>query len=142
MKNTAKISLLMACCWLLTGCALFNPYQGDFECPRSEKGKCQSIKASYDESLDSLKDPANSRGRDAAGAGDAEDTYKQEVFKKLSGLLKQPETPMVAPPKVIRVLMLPYKGDARELYMQRYVYIILQDADFVIGDYLVDRGDE
>jgi conjugal transfer pilus assembly protein TraV len=37
---------------------------------------------------------------------------------------------------VMRVLTLPYKGDENELYMLRYVYIIVDGPKWVMGDYL------
>jgi conjugal transfer pilus assembly protein TraV len=67
--------------------------------------------------------------------------YQDELHKKLAGLLAQPTTPVVAPPSVMRVLMLPYKGDENELFMLRYVYIIVDGPKWVMGDYLFKEKD-
>ncbi len=73
--------------------------------------------------------------------GKTETLYQKEVNKKLTAMLKQPNTPLIAPPKVMRVLMLPYKGDLNELYMMRYVYLMTDDPRWVIGDYLIEKED-
>ena len=62
---------------------------------------------------------------DALGSQDKKNDYQEALYKELAGLLKEPITPVVAPPKVMRVLLLPYKGDANELYMLRYIYFFV-----------------
>ena len=56
-------------------------------------------------------------------------------------MLKEPNTPLLAPPKVMRICILPYRGDQNELYMMRYVYLLVDEPKWVVGDYLVD-GEE
>jgi conjugal transfer pilus assembly protein TraV len=53
-------------------------------------------------------------------------------------MLKAPNTPLIAPPQVMRVLVLPYKGDMNELYMMRYIYLLIDDPKWVVGNYLID----
>ena len=53
------------------------------------------------------------------------------MYKKLAGLLDEPKTPLIAPPKVMRVLLLPYKND-RDLYMYRYAYFVVDDFRWVL----------
>ena len=60
-----------------------------------------------------------------------EKAYQEGVYKKLAGLLEEPKTPLIAPPKVMRVLLLPYKND-RDLYMYRYVYFVVDDFRWVL----------
>ncbi|PKN69027.1 MAG: type IV conjugative transfer system protein TraV [Deltaproteobacteria bacterium HGW-Deltaproteobacteria-12] len=64
--------------------------------------------------------------------------YQKAVNKKLATMLREPNTPLVAPPQVIRVLVLPYKGDMNELYMMRYIYLLVDDPKWVVGNYLID----
>jgi conjugal transfer pilus assembly protein TraV len=73
------------------------------------------------------------------GASKTDTLYQREVNKKLTGMLKKPNTPLLAPPKIMRVLMLPYKGDGNELYMMRYIYLMADEPRWVVGDYLIDR---
>ncbi|MEM4619114.1 MAG: TraV family lipoprotein [Desulfurococcaceae archaeon] len=48
--------LLLLILFLISGCGkavdkVVNPYHGEFECPRAEKGKCVGIKEAYSESF-------------------------------------------------------------------------------------------
>jgi len=70
--------------------------------------------------------------------GLSETIYQRAVNKKLASILKQPSTPLMAPPQVIRVLVLPYRGDSNELYMMRYIYLLIDDPRWVVGNYLID----
>jgi conjugal transfer pilus assembly protein TraV len=67
-----------------------------------------------------------------------ETLYQREVNKKLIEILKAPNTPLISPPRLMRVLIFPYKGDQNELYMMRYVYFIVDDARWVVGNYLIE----
>ena len=60
-----------------------------------------------------------------------EKAYQESVYKKLSGLLEEPKTPVIAPPKVMRVLLLPYKNE-KDLYMYRYAYFVVDDFRWVL----------
>ena len=105
---------------LLSGCsAVLNPYESSFNCPETEKGKCVSVEKAYGESLNPLVKP-ESAGKEGACRDCGKDNlpgpaptgeekeYRDALFRRLAGLLKEPETPMVAPPQVMRVLLLPY----------------------------------
>ncbi len=144
----------------LSGCSsILNPYSSDFTCPKTENGKCVDMETAHEESLaktgrkNSETGNTSCRGKDCgnreksetsekSGTGAGPDiTYQDELYKKLAGLLAQPATPVVAPPSVMRVLMFPYKGDENELYMMRYVYIIIDGPKWVMGDYLFTDKD-
>jgi conjugal transfer pilus assembly protein TraV len=140
---------------LNTGCSsILNPYSSDFSCPKAENGKCIDIETAHEESLaktnrkNSETPKQAGEGKDCNRTGKTTKTgsdddpivpgiaYQDELHKKLAGLLAQPITPVIAPPTVMRVLMLPYQGDENELYMQRYVYIMVDGPKWVMGDYL------
>ena len=72
----------------------------------------------------------------------AEVSYKQSLFKKFDGLLREPTTPVVAAPQVMRVLLLPYKGAGNDLYMMRFVYFFVDEPRWVLGDSIIDNGEE
>jgi len=55
-------------------------------------------------------------------------------YRVLAELLDEPEKPMLEPPKIMRVLMLPYKGEGDELFMTRFVYLKLKDSQWVLTD--------
>ncbi len=61
-------------------------------------------------------------------------TAQNSRYKALTELLEEPDKPMLEPPKIMRVLMLPYKGESDELFMTRYVYLKLIDSQWVLTD--------
>ncbi len=146
MKELSSYMLVGGAILLVSGCAVLNPYKSDFTCPQKENGKCVAVEAAYDESLKkapekkapeaprkSQKAEISTTGPKSAGS---DLVYQEEVYKKLIGLLREPVTPLVAPPKIMRVLFLPYKGEGGELFMPRYVYFMADDPRWIMGDYL------
>lgn len=71
----------------------------------------------------------------------SETVYQNAVNKKLAAMLERSDTPLVAPPQVMRILILPYKGDMNELYMTRYVYLLVDDPKWVMGNYLMNSDE-
>lgn len=134
-------------CGSLSGCFLFNPYKGDFSCPQADKGKCVSVPDAYKEDLSNQKGlmklpPDSSKNMGSGLQSDKSDSaaaYQKEVFDTLAGLLKKPPVPVIKPPTVMRVLFLPYEGDSRDLFMPRYVYLMVDDARWVLGGYLTEE---
>ncbi|MCJ7603930.1 MAG: type IV conjugative transfer system lipoprotein TraV [Desulfobulbaceae bacterium] len=61
-------------------------------------------------------------------------TAQNSRYKALTELLEEPDRPMLEPPKIMRVLMLPYKGENDELFMTRYIYLKLKEAQWVLTD--------
>lgn len=152
---------------IMSGCALLNPYESSFSCPETSNGKCVSVQTAYSESAaDSGKiteapaehkdqecDTENSTG---CGCSDGKkdlslnpssrensnyNRYRNALFDKFSGLLKEPVSPVVAPPKTMRVLLLPYTGQDNEFYMLRYVYFFVDEPRWLLGD-TVSSGEE
>lgn len=131
---------------LLGGCSVLNPYKSEFTCPQKENGKCVGVDSAYYESLtktkdkienpESLKKDNSDKAKTKVGGQKSENLYQEEVFRKLAGLLREPVTPLVAPPRVMRVLLLPYKGEGGELFMPRYVYFMADDPRWIMGGYL------
>ncbi len=121
-----------------------NPYGSSFNCKMTENGKCTSMTGAYHESLQPVepKNDGKKKGKtgDPKGTDAAEAAYQGSLYRKLSGLLEEPETPMIAPPKVMRVLLLPYKGTDKELFMYRYAYFLVDDYSWVLGDNVVTGG--
>ena len=125
-----------------TGCSTvgeaMNPYGSSFNCKMTENGKCITMTGAYRESLQPRESKDEKRRKDKAGdprGGEAlEATYQGSLYKRLSGLLEEPDTPVIAPPKVMRVLLLPYKGTDKELFMYRYAYFLVDDYSWVLED--------
>ena len=141
-RRIAILILLIIPSGSMSGC---NPYASEFMCPKTENGKCVSVADAYAESLKrpELADPdpeaANGgKGRNGKNVISGDDTtWQREMQLKIEGLLKEPATPIVVPPTVMRILMLPYKGTDNELYMLRFVYLFVDDPKWVVGDYLI-----
>lgn len=163
-----KKALILAGMLLMSGCALLNPYESSFSCPESYNGKCVSVQTAYSESsglsvkakdavADQLYENCGTEsenpgacaesGKESAGANssskenDALTKYRAALFDKFTGLLKEPVTPVVAPPKTMRVLLLPYTGQDNEFYMLRYVYFFVDEPRWLLGD-TVTSGEE
>lgn len=151
----------------MSGCALLNPYESSFSCPESSKGKCVSVQSAYSESAtgsskrseisaDHKEENCSHEDASAGTCNDGEkgvkltsaskedssyNHYRTALFNKFSGLLKEPVTPVVAPPKTMRVLLLPYTGEDNEFYMLRYVYFFVDEPRWLLGD-TVSSGEE
>jgi conjugal transfer pilus assembly protein TraV len=145
--------LIMLSVIFLSGCAGFwNPYDSEFTCPLTYNGKCVSVEEAYKESFKNKDikvnndDDGKSKETDKECKGrDCKDTvkeveqgqYQQAMFSELAGLIESPDTPVVAPSKVMRILILPYRSQSNHaLYMNRYVYVIAEEPTWVLGDYM------
>ena len=122
-----SIALLVSCS---TVGNTINPYKSNFNCPYKESGRCISMTGAYDESRQDKSQPMDP-AKGAVLPTNGEKAYQESVYKKLSGLLEEPKTPLIAPPKVMRVLLLPYKNE-RDLYMYRYAYFVVDDFRWVL----------
>ncbi len=150
-----KLILIAALLLSLSGCAaigdrLLNPYSSEFQCPLADKGECIKLKDAYEKSLrqeaeQEAKQTAEQEAlkeiniREEAGGNppqSQETRYQGEVFKRLAGLLSEPETPVIVAPKVMRVLFLPYRADGNVLMMPRFAYFFLDEPQWVLGGYL------
>ena len=177
-----KALCLIAALGYLCGCSMINPYQSEFSCPDTFKGKCASVREVYmEDAAGGPKDMADNAAAKprctttnsgtegngpvtnctdtipadtVAGAttlassvtGNTEETsynrYRSALYDKFNGLLKEPQTPIVAPPKVMRVLLLPYTGQENEFYMLRYVYFFVDKPRWILGDSVTANGED
>ena len=154
--------LLLLPLLLLSGCGgvgrIVNPYEENFKCrTRDDAGKCISTPSAYKEARFPDADNAsetsctNANGDTIACPPATTDesnifvtkvsktstnqlTAQNSRYKALTALLAEPDKPMLEPPKIMRVLMLPYKGENDELFMTRYVYLKLKESQWVLTD--------
>jgi conjugal transfer pilus assembly protein TraV len=140
-----------------SGCAskVMNPYSEEFTCPQAEKGKCVPIKQAYLESLQSspqdllfsptpqgYSQPVNATSFSAQSIFpqdafiEAYGKYNEALIKKLQQMLENPKTPVLAPPQVIRVLILPYAAGRDTFYAERYAYVIVEEPQWVFHNIL------
>lgn len=146
-------AILIAASLASSGCAIINPYESDFSCPDTFHGKCISVQGAYEEAL-SGKDDAYVRDINTCIGGNCPDqgvsdgppvksgtvedrnynAYRSSLYNRYDQLLREPQTPVVAPPKVMRILLLPYKGESGEFYMYRYAYFFTEEPKWILGD--------
>jgi len=136
-----SLTVLMVFC---SGCGVFMPFRSEFQCNAPYKGKCVSVKEAYAESKGGGagdKVDAKNKGADTGSKVAVEETsmdYRKNLQRELSKLLRAPVTPVIMPPKVIRILILPYP-DRSVLYMPRYIYMMTDKPEWVIGNYLTGK---
>ena len=141
----------------LGGCAtlgsVMSPYSEKFSCKNDDHGQCIHPDKAYADAVAgvaSKSDPAVTRdkkllrdSKPARGSGKAAsgafEGYRDSVYRELQGLIEQPVTPMLKPPRTVRTLILPYADRQRpdRLYMPRYVHSLVERPQWVVGDYLV-----
>ena len=147
----------------LSGCIgylgdkLLNPYASEFQCPVTDKGECIKLKDAYEKSLrqstpvaeiniynagETNSQTQNNAGETKSQTQNSETQYQNALFERLKGLLNEPEIPFLVTPRVVRILFLPYKSDGNVLMMSRYAYFILDEPQWVLGNYLNQKGDE
>lgn len=134
IKRVVK-GFLLGVSLLVFGCSsVVNPYSGDFTCPLAEQGKCVSIPTAYEESVKG-KPLTLDEGKEVKKEGDSviESEYRDALFQRLNKLLREPKTPLLAPPKIVRVMILPYRsGQGKEFYSARYVYVLVEDPQWIL----------
>jgi conjugal transfer pilus assembly protein TraV len=160
MKTLTLTLTALALC-LSSGCSVL-PYDNDFACKlKDNAGKCIDSFDAYDEAVTGESKGPSAEGKQAeASASDEQEasasaakpstdkaeyeTYRARVYKQLSAMIDQPETPMVKPASTVRTLILSYSpsSDRRIAYMPRYVYSMLEDSSFVLTDYKLKRQDD
>ncbi len=63
--------------------------------------------------------------------------YQKRVYEEMAGLIENPKTPIISPPRIIRVMFLPYtNGDSKSLYANRYVFFILDEPRWILDGYI------
>lgn len=139
-----KVSLLLLSL-VLTGCSIV-PYQNEFTCRnKTEFGKCLDVQGAYQEAVvggPHAKQDAQTSEELLAGASDLSDSsfnnYRSSVYQELQTLIKSPGTPVLKPDKLLRTLILPYSdvSDRQTLYMPRFVYSVVEESSWVMGEYL------
>ncbi len=106
-----------------------NPYEEDFKCKASDDtGKCIDTPSAYQDARYPNITP-NNAGIPTPGLNKEDQRYQM-----VSGLLEEPKKPILQPPKIMRVLLLPYEGEGQELFMTRYVYVKVEESDWILSD--------
>ena len=137
--------LVILFCLGLGSCAtikdVVNPYDEEFHCrAKDTEGKCVDTPTAYKDARypQPTVEMSQPIGEGQTLAQDPTINAKAEAkasqYKAIAELLDNPETPLLNPPKVLRVLILPYKGEKNELFMTRYAYLEIEKAAWVLTD--------
>lgn len=153
-KSLTLVAALLALGTLSSCGTILNPYKNSFKCDPSDTGRCASVQEAYAESIGErppLAAPEEEQGGSWWGGGapapatnqqNAETAYQAQLFKKMAGMLKEPATPGVVPPPVVRVLFLSYPaGEDESLFMFRYAYFFADKPRWVLADPLIREGE-
>lgn len=122
----------LSCLILLSGCGpALNPYNEDFRCrAKDDTGECIDTPTAYQKA----RYPAPLSEDKSLEPKNLKQDIQDSRYKMLAGLLKEEKKPMLQPPKILRVLLLPYKGENEELFMSRYVYVKIEDSKWILTD--------
>lgn len=129
------IGTAIAFAFSVSGCAplknAINPYEENFKCRApDDEGECIDTPSAYKKA----RYPDPEIDVNELTVDDGRLTVQGQRYKTLAGLLEQPKKPLLQPPKILRVLLLPYKGENEELFMTRYIYVKIEDSKWILTD--------
>ncbi len=135
MRRLVLISMLFS-----LSVAACMPYKSEFSCPENFNGKCVSVQEAYQEALEdserkdrNTEGPFNEMANGKEGMDSIEQSYQKSVLSRLTALLDDPVTPLVAPAQVLRILILSYPSQENNLFMPREIYTFVDEPKWVLG---------
>ena len=69
----------------------------------------------------------------------AQNIYTKEKAKKLAEMLSLPATPLHTPPKIMRVLILPWVDKNGVFHGAHYVYMQVDSGQWILGSYTLQN---
>ena len=135
MKHCKIFLIPVAMVLFLSACSpmqkAINPYEEDFKCRAPEdSGKCVDTPTAY---KDARYPTVDDKLPESISAGSKKMAQDQR-YKIVVDLLKKAKKPLLQPAKILRVLLLPYRGEDDELFMSRYVYVKIEDSKWILTD--------
>lgn len=153
MRRGGKLLMVLMMSLLTGGCAVLNPYESEFKCPPTYAGRCISVQDAYTEDrkqeLDALRTQIAIQAQ-AGGGGEVQGaaealpeakSYRAALYDRMASMLQEPQTPVVLPPKAMRVLFATYRGLDNELIFQHYNYFFVQEPQWVLGETRAVEGE-
>lgn len=148
-----KIFILIILINSLCACSsIMMPYSDELKCSGTYKGKCQSVEDAYNDSkadidprmydkewlekkkewMEENKALVEARKQNQIQADNQiAPTYRKELFRELTDVIQEPETPMVIPPRIVRGLVLNVARD--EMFVaSHYVYFMIDKPKWVL----------
>ena len=110
---------------------MLNPYNEDFNCrAKDDAGECIDTPTAYQKA----RFPETTTEVQSGPSNDLNQKIQDNRYRALADLLQEEKKPLLLPPKILRVLLLPYKGEDEELFMSRYVYLKIEDSKWILTD--------
>jgi len=128
LRNSCFVFLLLfqACAPLQDA---VNPYEENFKCKaRDDAGECIDTPTAYKKA----RYPGVVSENETVPETGIEQEIQDNRYRVVAGLLQEGKKPLLQPPKILRVLLLPYKGEGEELFMSRYVYVKIEDSKWIL----------
>ncbi|RJP89648.1 MAG: type IV conjugative transfer system protein TraV [Desulfobacteraceae bacterium] len=101
------------------------------DCEEKEKTKVSNEETPDEKKMETL--PSDKTLSDAHAPNNAKYDYQDALYKKLTSIIDQPETPLVIPPDVMRVLIPSYTGADNEWFSARYVYFFVTEPKWAVS---------
>lgn len=163
MKNIFNLKLILVISiTLLSGCSSLVPYEDEFACKRPDNmGKCISTEDAYKElrtgndiapyakPASKQDDEDDSKSKEQLNSQDkvnpvklpnsGYDQYLDANYKETAKLLKEGITPILSSGDTIKIVLVPNRVTERMLLSERVMYIIIQEPEFLMGDYLLKK---
>lgn len=161
MLRVARLSVVCLSALSMSACAsLFSAYDSKFSCKNSDHGGCSHPLDAYEDARSELTPTFDGtpnialvemveeqlahgeHGHVLAPRANEYRSYQDASYGELEALIAAPDTPVLAPAKTVRTLILPYTDpkSSDRLYMPRYVYSVLENSRFVLGNYPVEQS--
>ena len=103
------------------------------DCEEKEKTKVSNEEKPDEKQMET--NPSDKTQGDAAtpAVSSAKYDYQDALYKKLTSIIDQPETPLVIPPDVMRVLIPSYTGADNEWFSSRFVYFFVTEPKWAVS---------
>ena len=137
MRNIAAYLIIIVGLSISSGCAILNPYEEEFGCPGGDYGKCEKVKDAYEDSFVEEQEKFSpmvkiSKQQVAKESDGPVYDYQKQLYAEMKGIIGDAETPMLTPPKQMRLLVLDYVDNDKVLYGYRYIYFVAEQEQWIL----------
>ena len=137
MRNFIPYLIIFVGLSISSGCAIFNPYEEEFGCPGGDYGKCEKVKDAYDDPFVEEQEKFSPMVKTSKPHVNIESDgpvydYQKQLYAEMQGIIGKAETPMLTPPKQMRLLVLDYVDNDKVLYGYRYIYFVAEQERWIL----------
>jgi len=137
MRNITAYLMIIVGLSISSGCAILNPYEEEFGCPGGDYGKCEKVKDAYEDSFVEEQEKFSPMVKTSKQQVTKESDgpvydYQKQLYAEMKGIIGDAETPMLTPPKQMRLLVLDYVDNDKVLYGYRYIYFMAEQERWIL----------